>query len=69
MIPRNFRSATRTGTGCTTGSADAAGSAKRSPPFSDYLQALVESMPRRLQAVLENGGNATKSIHYPVEKS
>ncbi len=27
---------------------------------SEYLRGLVESMPRRLQAVLENGGNATK---------
>ncbi len=25
-----------------------------------YLRSLVESMPRRLQAVLENGGNAIK---------
>ena len=25
-----------------------------------YLRNLVESMPRRLQAVLENSGNATK---------
>ncbi len=25
-----------------------------------YLRNLVESMPRRLQAVLESGGNATK---------
>jgi hypothetical protein len=27
---------------------------------SAYLKSLVESMPRRLQAVLDNGGNATK---------
>jgi hypothetical protein len=27
---------------------------------SDYLRSLVMSMPRRLQAVLEKGGNATK---------
>ena len=27
---------------------------------SQYLRNLVESMPRRLQAVLESGGNATK---------
>ena len=26
----------------------------------DYLRSLVESMPRRLQAVLDNDGNATK---------
>ena len=28
--------------------------------YSDYLQNLVMSRPRRLQAVLEKGGNATK---------
>ena len=27
---------------------------------SEYLRNLVMSMPRRLQAVMENGGNATK---------
>ena len=27
---------------------------------SDYLRSLVESMPRRLQAVIDNNGNATK---------
>jgi orotate phosphoribosyltransferase-like protein len=27
---------------------------------SAYLKALVESMPRRLEAVIQNGGNATK---------
>lgn len=27
---------------------------------SDYLRTLVELMPRRLMAVVENGGNATK---------
>ena len=26
----------------------------------DYLKTLVESMPRRLEAIIENGGNATK---------
>ena len=28
----------------------------------DYLKALVESMPRRLQAVVENSGNVTKYL-------
>jgi hypothetical protein len=29
---------------------------------SDCLKALVKSKPRRVQEVLKNGGNATKSV-------